>query len=47
MLHSLFDLVVDPRKLHTRAYPPSLGLLDLAEASSSFDLVVNPHELSY
>ena len=23
--HSPFDLVVDPYKLHTRAYPPSLG----------------------
>ena len=33
--------------LHTRAYPPSLGSSDLSQASLSFDLVVNPHELSY
>ena len=45
--YSPFDLVVDPYELHTRAYPPSLGSLDLSQASLYFDLVVNPHELSY
>ena len=45
--HSPFDLVVDPCKLHTRAYSPSLGSFDLSLASLSFDLVVDPYELSY
>ena len=44
---SPFDLVVDPCELYTRAYPPSIGSLDLSHASLSFDLVVDPHELSY
>ena len=46
-LHSLFDLVVDPRELHTGVYPPSQESLDLSKASLSFDLVVDPHELPY
>ena len=44
---SPFDLVVDPCELYTRAYPPSIGSLDLSHASLSFDLAVDPHELSY
>ena len=47
MLHLLFDLVVDSLELHTGAYLPSLGSSDLSQASLSFDLVVDPHELSY
>ena len=43
----LFDLVVDPRELHTGAYPPSLGSSDLSQVSLSFDLVVDPREFSY
>ena len=43
----LFDLVVDLRELHTGAYPSSLGSSDLSQASLSFDLVVDPHKLSY
>ena len=46
-LHSLFYLVVDPYELHTGAFSPSLRSLDLLEVSLSFDLVVDPHELSY
>ena len=46
-LHSPFDLVVDPYKLHIRAYPHSLGSSDLSQTLVSFDLVVDPHELSY
>ena len=45
--HSLFDLVVDSLELHTGAYPPSPRSSDLSQASLSFDLVVNPHVLSY
>ena len=45
--YSPFDLVFDPCKLHAGAYPPFLGSSDLLEASLSFDLVVDPHELSY
>nr|CAN81760.1 hypothetical protein VITISV_000428 [Vitis vinifera] len=45
--HSLSDLVVDSLELHTGAYPPSLGSSNLSWASLSFDLVVDPHELSY
>ena len=30
-LSFIFDLVVDPCELHTGAYPPSLGLLDLSQ----------------
>ena len=47
MLHSPFDLVVDPCELHTGAYPLSLGLSDISQSLVSFDLVVNPLELSY
>ena len=36
-----------PRKLHTGAYPPSPRSSDLSQASLSFDLVVDPYELSY
>ena len=36
-----------PRELHTRAYPPSPRSSDLSQASLSFDLVVDPYELSY
>ena len=45
--HSSFDLVVDPCKLHTVAYPPSLGSSDFSQVSLSFNLVVDPYELSY
>ena len=45
--HSPFDLVVDPCELHIGAYPPSLGSSNLSQALLSFDLVVNPYELSY
>ena len=36
-----------PLELHTGAYPPSPRSSDLSQASLSFDLVVDPHELSY
>ena len=36
-----------PRELHTGAYPPSPRSSDLSQASLSFDLVVDPYELSY
>ena len=36
-----------PRELHTGAYPPSPTSSDLSQVSLSFDLVVDPHELSY
>ena len=36
-----------PRELHTEAYPPSSRSSDLSQASLSFDLVVDPHKLSY
>ena len=42
--YSPFDLVVDPYELHTRAYPPSLGSLDLSQASLYFDLVVDSYK---
>ena len=45
--HSPFDLVVDPSELHTGAYSPSMGSSDLSQASLSFDLVADRHELSY
>ena len=46
-LHSPFVLVVDPYELHTGAYPHSLGSFDLSQALVSFDLFIDPHELSY
>ena len=46
-LQSPFDLVFDPRELHTRVYLPSLRSSDLSQALVSFDLAVDPHELSY
>ena len=36
-----------PRELHIGAYPPSPSSSNLSQASLSFDLVVDPHELSY
>ena len=33
--------------MHTGAYPPSPTSSDLSQVSLSFDLVVDPHELSY
>ena len=33
--------------MHTGAYPPSPRSSDLSQASLYFNLVVNPHELSY
>ena len=47
MLHSLFNLVVGPCELHSGSYPHSLGSSNLSKALLSFDLVVDPHELSY
>ena len=45
--HSHFDLVVGPCELHTEAYLSFLGSSDLSQASLSFDLVVDPYEVSY
>ena len=47
--HSSFETLCIPvcSPSHTRAYPPSLGSSNLSKASLSFNLIVDPHELSY
>ena len=45
-IHLLIQLLT-LASCHTGAYLSSLGSSDLSQASLSFDLVVDPHELSY